>query len=164
MRGRFTSTPHFLSFVTMQKGTLFLNKRGYLGLQVPNSLAMGVFFSLAEPGLILPKYGEDRFNAFLSVMLPEEVQTVGADNINERGKQFEFEIGPVDKFHPQGSDSKYAEYYFIQCSSTELAKLRRTYGLESQPPGGFMIVCGVRPYNVYRNNGVSKLREVVRQN
>jgi hypothetical protein len=114
--------------------------------------------------LILPKYGEDRFNAFLTVMLPEEVEQVGADNINERGKQFEFDIGKLDKFHPQGADSKYAEYYYIECSSPDLAKLRRTYGLESQPPGGFMIVCGVRPYNVYRNNGVSKLREIVRQN
>jgi len=145
----------------MLKGSLILNKRGYLGLQVPNSLATGVFFSLSEPGLILPRYGEDRFNAFLTVMTPEEVSEIGANNINERGKQFEFDITGVDKFHPPGSDSKYAEYYFIDCSSTELSKLRRTYGLESQPTMGFIIVCGVRPYNVYRNNGVSKLRDIV---
>jgi hypothetical protein len=70
-------------------GRLYLAKSGWLLLSVPNAFVRGVFDALTAPGAELPTTGlmnvpnvdGDVLNAHISVMTPDEVESIGADKI-----------------------------------------------------------------------------------
>ena len=132
------------------KGKLYKSRSGWILLSVPNGLVRGAFDALNEPGLELPPSGPDEngFNAHISVMRPEELETVegGADAITERGKDFSYTLGPIKTVTPSGW-GEMSKVWFIEVQSPELKKLRRSYGLTSLPKNNqfqFHITIAVR--------------------
>jgi len=145
-------------------GRLYLSKSGWLLLAVPNALVRGVFDALTAPGAELPTAGAmnledskaDLLNAHISVMTADEVASIGADKINERGHMFGYALGSLKELSP-GSDSL-SKVWVLQVSAPSLAALRKSYGLSPMLKGDepFHITVAVRRKNVLRNNSVSK--------
>jgi hypothetical protein len=143
-------------------GRLYAASSGFILLSVPNAIGRGVFDTLQEPGLELPP-GPDGspYSAHITVMRPSEVDAIGgADNVNERGHAFPFNLGPLCKINNPGNGSLSA-VYALEISSPELQQLRRTYGLPSLPTENgkeypFHLTVGIRRKNVLRDNGISK--------
>jgi hypothetical protein len=146
-------------------GRLYVAKSGWLLLSVPNALVRGVFDALHAPGVELPRAGamnvpnvdSDLLNAHISVMTAAEVETIGANKINERGHTFRYTLGPVKEV-PVSNIDGVSKVWFIQVASPELAALRKSYGLSPKPKDDepFHITVAVRRRNVLRENDVSK--------
>lgn len=141
------------------KGRLELSKSGWLILAVPNDLGVGAFKALNEPGAEMPYSSAlGRYNAHISVMRPDEVEQIGADKINERGKQFSFTLGPVRMVEPSGWPEMDRVWY-IEIRSPELEKIRKSYGLPALPKDGeykFHITFAVRRRKVLRPGDIVK--------
>lgn len=157
--GAASGTNHYLS------GRLYVSKSGWLLLSVPNALVRGVFDAMSAPGAELPLAGAlnvpdvkpELLNAHISVMTADEVASIGATKINERGHTFHYALGPVKEITPKNIDG-ISRVWAIQVASPELAALRKSYGLTPLPNGDhqFHITVAVRRTNVLRHNDVSK--------
>lgn len=149
----------------MLSGRLYLSKSGWLLLSVPNALARGVFDALTAPGAELPTAGVlnvpnvkgDLFNAHISVMTADEVASIGADKINERGHVFHYGLGPIKEITPKNIDGV-SKIWAVQVASPALAALRKSYGLSPLLNGDhqFHITVAVRRKKVLQNNAISK--------
>ena len=149
----------------MLSGRLYLSKSGWLLLSVPNALARGVFDALTAPGAELPTAGslnvpnvkEDLFNAHISVMTADEVASIGANKINERGHVFHYGLGPIKEITPKNIDG-ISKVWAIQVASPALAALRKSYGLSPllNNDHQFHITVAVRHKKVLHNNDVCK--------
>lgn len=146
-----------------QTGELQYTRTGYLVLQVPNALVHGQFAALNLPGIELPPGPDGRLNAHITVMTPEEVQRVGGPaRISERGKHFSYTTGaprsaPLDARH--GAPASWRDVgriWFLPVRSTELARLRKSYGLDPQPRRPFHITVAVRRRSVLREGAAAK--------
>lgn len=157
--GSANGTNHYLS------GRLYVSKSGWLLLSVPNALVRGVFDAMTAPGVELPLAGAmnvpdvkpELLNAHISVMTADEVSSIGANKINERGHHFHYALGPVKEITPKNIDG-ISRVWALQVASPELAALRKSYGLSPLPKGDqpFHITVAVRRANVLRENNVSK--------
>lgn len=146
-------------------GRLYLAKSGWLLLSVPNALVRGVFDALTAPGAELPlagtmnvpNVGSDVLNAHISVMTADEVATIGANKVNERGHHFGYSLGPVHEIDAKSIDGV-SKVWAIQVASPALAALRKSYGLSPLPKGDqpFHITVAVRRKHVLGNNDISK--------
>lgn len=159
--------PLFLAhgcFMLDLEGRLYGSKSGYLLLQVPNDMAMGFFAALPEIGLVPPVHHGDKFNAHITVMRPEELARVGGlDAVNERGRSFKYSVVGADSIEAARRDSRYSRYWMLLVRSSELNKLRRTYGLPAEPDVPFHITFAARPRYVTFENGISKLSEILKK-
>lgn len=141
-------------------GRLYASQSGWLLLSVPNALVRGVFDTIQEPGVELPpgKNGNP-FNAHISVMRSEEVESIGGvDKITERGHTFRYTLGPLKTVVPAGWDA-ISKVWFVQVNSPELKKLRTSYGLTPLPHNNefdFHITAAVRKKSVLQHNDVAK--------
>ena len=156
--GTKTAANHALS------GRLYLAKSGWLLLSVPNALVRGLFDALVAPGAELPLAGTmnvpnvdaDLLNAHISVMTADEVQSVGADKINERGHNFGYTLGPLKEIIVRGINGV-SKVWAVQVSSPGLTAIRKSYGLSPLPKGHpFHITVAVRKKNVLGDNEVRK--------
>lgn len=149
-------TPQAVASLT---GTLYLSKSGWLLLSVPNAFVRGLFDALHEPGAQLPLNAAGNLEAHITVMRPEEIEQLGgADNINERGHQFAYQTGPVKTVRPSGQ-GEFSAVWFVEVTSRELEKLRKSYGLAPTPKNGeheFHITFAYRKNRVLQHNDVSK--------
>lgn len=140
-------------------GQLYLSQSGWLLLDVPNAVVRGAFQALHEPGTQLPPSHNGALNAHITVMRPEEIESLGgADKITERGKQFHYTYGPLKTVVPDGW-SEVSKCWFIEVSSPELKALRKSYGLTPLPKDNehqFHITVAVRKKHVLKHNEVSK--------
>ena len=146
-------------------GRLYLAKSGWLLLSVPNALVRGVFDAMSHAGAELPLAGtmnvpnvdKELLNAHISVLTADEVASIGANKINERGHSFKYALGPVKEITPGNIDGV-SKIWAIQVASPELSALRKSYGLSALPNGDhpFHITVAVRKRNVLRANDVSK--------
>lgn len=146
-------------------GRLYLAKSGWLLLSVPNALVRGVFDAMSHAGAELPLAGtmnvpnvdKELLNAHISVLTADEVASIGANRINERGHSFKYALGPIKELTPNNIDGV-SKVWAIQVSSPELSALRKSYGLSALPNGDhpFHITVAVRKRNVLRDNAVSK--------
>ena len=142
----------------MLAGKLNFISSGHLVVQVPNSLTVGAFMSINQPGFIMPSWEPGgKHNACLVVMSPEEVSSIGPDRITERGKDFEYQITGTQRVPAGVRSDQYAERMFFSVSAPDLTRLRGSYGLGPKGGHGFKIVFAVRPWGAYRQDGVSKL-------
>jgi len=146
-------------------GRLYLAKSGWLLLSVPNSLVRGLFDALTAPGIELPTAGvlnvpnvkEDVLNAHISVMNADEVASIGADKISERGHMFGYTLGHLTEVEPRNIDGV-SKLWLLQVASPALAALRKSYGLAPLPNGhAFHITIAARRKKVLQNNDVSKI-------
>ncbi|WP_353208339.1 hypothetical protein [Sphingorhabdus sp.] len=144
-------------------GRLYLAKSGWLLLSVPNALVRGVFDALTAPGAELPTAGAmnledskaDLLNAHISVMTADEVASIGADKINERGHMFGYALGALKEITANGDTL--SKIWTLQVSASSLSALRKSYGLSPTPKDEpFHITVAVRRKNVLRHNSVSK--------
>lgn len=146
-------------------GRLYLAKSGWLLLSVPNALVRGVFDALVEPGTELPTAGVFNVpnveahivNAHISVMTADEVSSIGADKINERGHMFGYTLGGLKEIDVKNVDGV-SKVWAIQVSSPALSALRKSYGLSPLPNDDqpFRITVAARRKGVLSNNAVSK--------
>ena len=145
-------------------GRLYLAKSGWLLLSVPNALVRGVFDAMSPAGVELPLAGtmnvpnvdKELLNAHISVLTADEVASIGANKINERGHSFKYALGHVKELTPSNIDGV-SKLWAIQISSPELSALRKSYGLAALPKDeAFHITVAVRRKNVLRANDVSK--------
>lgn len=153
------STNQFLS------GRLYLAKSGWLLLSVPNALVRGVYDALSVPGAELPRAGVlnvpnvdgELLNAHISVMTADEVASIGADKINERGHSFGYSLGPLKELDVRNV-AGVSKVWAITVTSPALADLRKSYGLSALPKGDqpFHITVAVRRKGVLQDNGMAK--------
>ena len=145
-------------------GRLYVAKSGWLLLSVPNALVRGVFDAMNAPGVELPLAGtmnvpnvpEDVLNAHISVMTAEEVASIGANKINERGHQFGYLLGSVKEIAVKNV-AGVSKVWAIQVSSPALSALRKSYGLSPMPKDQpFHITVAVRRKKVLQDNEVRK--------
>lgn len=114
-----------------------------LYLEVPAKLVQGHFAALVEFGVELPK---DISHVF-EVMKASEVAR--HEQIIERGMPFSYNVGKVVKY-PAPKNSEFSSDFYLSVSSPELARLRISYGFNSQPLGGFGILIARRRKNIFR--------------
>lgn len=148
------------------RGRLYLSESGWLMLAVPNSIVRGCFDALHEQGVELPLDSDGKLNAHISVMRPEELESLGGgDKITERGQAFSYTLGKLQIVEPSGW-REYSRVWFIEVKSPELERLRKSYGLPRVPNDGqheFHITVARRKKNVLRANAVRKAAEVLRK-
>ncbi len=142
-------------------GRLYLSKSGWLLLSVPNSLGRGAFEALAEPGAELPLSSNGQYNAHISIADASEIESIGGpDKIIERGKQFNYTLGPLKEVAPSGWGDV-SKCWYISVDSPDLRELRKSYGLEPLRKGyEHHLTVAIRKKNVLRNNDVSKAAAV----
>jgi hypothetical protein len=146
-------------------GRLYVSKSGWLLLSVPNALVRGVFDALTAPGAELPTAGvmnvpnvaNELLNAHISVMTGDEVASIGANKINERGHMFGYALGALKEIDVRNVDGV-SKVWALQVTSPALSALRKSYGLSPMPKDDepFHITVAVRRKNVLRHNSVSK--------
>jgi hypothetical protein len=140
-------------------GVLYLAASDWLLLSVPNALGQGAFSALSAPGIQLPTDDNGRYNAHISVIRPEELESIGgAQKIKERNHRFHYTLGPVKKVRPAEWDGV-EQVWFIEVHSPELERLRRSYGLSSLPNKDkykFHITFAIRKSGVLGKNTVAK--------
>jgi len=146
-------------------GRLYLAKSGWLLLSVPNALVRGVFDALVEPGVELPTAGVFNVpnvdahivNAHISVMTADEVASIGADNISERGHMFGYTLAGLKEIDVKNVDGV-SKVWAVQVTSQPLAALRKSYGLPPLPNGDhpFHITVAARRKGVLLDNGKAK--------
>lgn len=128
-------------------GQLYLSHSGWLLLQVPNDIGNGAFAALAEIGVEQPKQSSGNYNAHISVMTADEVQSLGGqDAIKERGQVFHYTTGRVRTVKPLRWRGV-SKVWFMECHSPELKQLRKSYGLSPLPNGSHQFHCtfAIRP-------------------
>lgn len=142
-------------------GRLYASKSGWILLSVPNALVRGVFDSLQETGIELPTKGDGTLNAHISIMRPEELESIGGqDKIVERGHLFRYTLGPLKEVKPHGW-TEMSRVWMIEAHSPDLMKLRRSYGLSSLPNNDkfkFHITVAVKRRKVTNDNELSVKR------
>jgi hypothetical protein len=132
----------------------------YLIMSMPNALVRGVFSAIDAPGIELPPGpgADSEFSASVVVMTPDEVATVGRDEITERGKRYAYTLGRFLSLEPEdwpGVD----RVWMIRIHSPELQELRRSYGLSAFPKNGesdFYCTVAIRRRGVLGDNAKSK--------
>ena len=141
-------------------GKLYLSGSGWLLLSVPNALVRGVFDALHEPGAELPLRSDGQLEAHISIMSPDELQTIGgAGKITERGHEYRYSLGQLKSVEPN-SWSGVARVWYCTVSSPALENLRKSYGLEPRRNGyDLHITVAKRKARVLQNNEVSKAAE-----
>jgi len=139
------------------RGQLYLSKSGWLLLSVPNNLGLGAFAALREIGTEVPKQSNGNYNAHITVMSPDEVESIGgAATISERGHHFSYTLGPVKEVSPN-TWKGVSKVWYITAESPELSQLRKSYGLTPLRNGyDFHITFAIRKTNVLRNNDTTK--------
>lgn len=144
-------------------GRLYRSKTGWGLLSVPNSFVRGAFDALREIGAELP-LKDGKLNAHISVFRDDELEQIGgSDKVTEWGHAFSFNLGPVKTCVPEGWKDV-AQVWLIECSSPELAKLRRSYGLSDTPKYPFHITIGIRRRGTLAHNSeVSKAAAMEKQ-
>lgn len=154
--------------VTAFSGRLVHSKSGWVLLEVPNAFVRGAFAMLSVPGAELPPSGPNgRLNAHISVMRPEEVESIGdADKINELGKTFSFQVGNLKEVNPSGW-AEMDKVWLLNVVSPELQNLRKSYGLPGKPHRkgvelNFHITVGVRRRGVFRDGRINKAARFLR--
>ena len=135
-----------------QRGKLILTNNGSLCLLVPAPIVRGAFASIPDQGTSLPpNIGR------VVVMTPSEVKTIGPNNIDERGHEFNYRLGPI---HETTGYKGISKIWYQEVKSTELNNLRKSYGLSDKPSGDkFKLIIAIRKTNVLRDNAVSKLEK-----
>lgn len=129
---------------------------GYLLLSVPNALATGAFRSLPFVGLELPRFHGQPFSAHITVMRPDEVQSIGGSSkISERGRSFRYSIKGLEELVPPRAKD-YSRFWAFIVSSPPLLQLRKSYGL-GVPLVPLHITVAARKNNVLYDNGIRKL-------
>jgi hypothetical protein len=157
MLGKQADTPVKSNVLT---GRLIASRSGWILLEVPNAIVHGLFASMHAPGIELPKH-KKRLNAHISVMRPEEVESVGGQSaITETGKRFSYQLGPLKEVKPMGWVGV-SKVWFVEVASPELETLRKTYGLPPLPTKNgktlhFHLTVAVRRNNVLFANEVAK--------
>lgn len=145
-------------------GRLYLAKSGWLLLSVPNALVRGIFDALGEPGAELPRAGvmnvpnvkDDLLNAHISVMTADEVASIGANKITERGHTFNYTLAGLQEVDVKNINGV-SKVWTLQVVSSSLAALRKSYGLSPTPKNQpFHVTFAVRRRGVLNNNAVSK--------
>lgn len=140
-------------------GRLYYSQTGYLLMAVPNALVRGVYEAMSEPGIELPPGPDDRLDAHVTVMRPDEVAAVGGeDKITERGKQFAYTLGRLYEVVPDAWPNV-AKVWYVKVHSPALQELRRSYGLAGLPNNGewdFHITCAVRRKGVLGRSDTAK--------
>jgi DNA ligase D-like protein (predicted 3'-phosphoesterase) len=138
-------------------GRLVVSQSGWGLLEVPNALVRGLFAAMHEPGIELPPGPKDQFDAHISVFHKSEIEQLGGpEKINERGKVFRYQIGPIQTVDPAGWPEMSA-VYFVRVMSPELKRLRVSYGLDPLPKGhNFHITIAVRRKGIHATGPVSK--------
>lgn len=143
--------------VPIMKGRLVISKSGWGLLEVPNALVRGIFDTLSEPGIELPAW-KGQFNAHISVFRGDEVEAIGGpEKINERGKLFTYQLGPIQTVQPK-TWAGVSRVWFVKVTSPELQNLRKSYGLTPKMNGthDFHITIAVRKTSVLKPNAISK--------
>ena len=140
-------------------GVLQASDSGWILLSVPNALVRGAFDAIHEPGVELPPNKSGKLNAHISVIRPEELESIGGlDRVTERGKQFHYTIDGLKTCEPSGWDEM-SRVWYLAVKSPELENLRKSYGLSPRPKNNkfeFHITVAVRRKHVLRNNDVKK--------
>jgi hypothetical protein len=143
-------------------GKLYKSNSGWILLKVPNAFVRGIFDSMDEPGIELPPRDSEedqRLNAHISVMRPEELESIGGpNNVTERGRDFRYTIGKMKSFNPRGWAAM-SKCWVMEVKSPELEKLRKSYGLTAIPGDGgypFHITVAVRRAKVLQENEIAK--------
>lgn len=137
-------------------GELYASSNGAVLLSVPNAIVRGTFDALDENGLSLPgKNG--KFNAHIVVMTPDEVDKLGGlSKITERGHHFHYNLGPLHEA-PASEMFDFSKVWFLSVISSDLAQLRKTYGLTPSPGrNGFNLVVALRKLGVLGKNDIKK--------
>lgn len=140
-------------------GLLQITNSDYLIIGVPTALVRGVFDAMHEPGISLPgAVDEGALRAGIVVMTPTELKQVGgADKISERGKHFTYYLGELKETPAKGWPGV-STCWHLRIKSTELGKLRRSYGLSTKVEGDsdFSIIVALRKTGVLTSNTTSK--------
>jgi len=138
-------------------GRLYLSKSGWLLLSVPNAIGRGAFDALRIVGAELPTGPEGQYNAHVSVMSADEIESIGGPNkITERGHDFHYTLGAVKEVAPTTWEGV-SRVWYITVDSPELRNLRKTYGLEPLRNGyDHHITFAIKRTGVERSNGASK--------
>jgi hypothetical protein len=145
-------------------GRLYLAKSGWLLLSAPNALVRGVYDAMVAPGAELPRAGVlnvpnvdgELLNAHVSVMTADEVASIGADKINERGHSFAYSLGQLKELDVRNIDG-ISKLWVLVVTSPALSALRKSYGLSALPKDEpFHITVAVRKRGVLLDNGVAK--------
>lgn len=147
---------------TSLHGKLTRSSSGWILLTLPVGIQRGLFQALHAPGAELPRR-RGRVNCHVSVMRPEELADIGDPTINEVGKSFPIQLGPLVETNPMGWDEM-DRVWFVRIKSPELTKLRRSYGLSDLPMKGkkelpFHMTVAVRRKGVLRQNDIIKTAE-----
>lgn len=145
-------------------GTFYIsehNGRPWGNLAVPNAIVRGVFQAMSEPGIELPPGDDDKLNAHITVIRPEEIMAVGgADKFKaDRGKQFNYSIGRLVSVTPRGWDEM-SKAWMLRVHSTALTELRKSYSLSAKPNNDkhdFHISVAVRRKKVLQRGEISKV-------
>lgn len=134
------------------KGRLTFSRTGWVILEVPNSIGNGFFQALSEHGVEQPVSGTyGRYNAHVSIMRPEEVESVGGpDMIKARGQMFGFNTGTVREIANPGGWSEISKVWVLEIRSPELMTLRRSLGL-GEPKYPFHMTFAVRKKNAFKS-------------
>jgi hypothetical protein len=132
---------------------------GYL--QVPQALLRGLFLALNQPGKERPDH-----RAHITVFTSDEIDRLGGPGaIEERGRDFEFSIGPVKAVNPVGWPEM-SKVWFVTASSPALRKLRASYGLTPLVKGGhpFHITFAVRRTKMSKASSIGTVGTLLRSN
>jgi hypothetical protein len=116
---------------------------------------------LDAPGAELPLHEDGRLTAHISVMSADEVTRVGGPQalLHDRGRRFNFSLGRLVEISDPGQPGM-SKVWVIRVFSTELAKLRRSYGLSGLPNNGkyaFHITVGRRRRGVLAEGSTVKM-------
>jgi len=137
-------------------GKLYFSSSGWLLLSVPNAVVRGHFDSLDEPGIELPIGDSTRLEAHISVMRPEELQSIGGPRaVTERGRDFHYIVGRMKTVTPSGWPDV-SRAWVLPVKSRELEQLRKTYGLPALPQHPFHITVAIRRKGVLYENARGK--------
>lgn len=147
-----TAQTHDISYSL--SGRLQLSQTGWLVLTVPAAFVRGAFDALHEEGVELP----DSFH--IAVMSPSEIGKIGANKITERGHSFGYTLGPVRSHEP--SKPELSKIWYIQIYSSELKKLRHSYGLEPylKSTHSFQLPIAIRKTGAVVRGEITKSSEV----
>lgn len=137
-------------------GRLYKSHSGWGLLSVPNAIVRGAFDALHEIGAELP-LRNGKLNAHLSVLRPEEIEQIGGHaKISEWGHAFSWSLGPLKTVVPDGWKDV-AQVWIIECSSPQIAKFRRSYGLSDSPKFPLHLTIAIRKKGtIAHNSSVSK--------
>ena len=145
-------------------GLLQATSSGHLLVGVPTALLRGVYDAMDEPGISLPTSVDGgALRAGIVVMSPEELESVGgAIEITERGKQYPYHLGELVEVAAKNWPGV-SVCWHLRIKSSELGKLRRTYGLPTKLEGdnNFSIVVACRKSGVLAANATSKSVEQI---